>query len=102
MFDLEARNNKIRENGKLTRQKHANQTCKTFKFKIDKSHLIKDQIEWLKMSMVEAKWIYNYMLANDGADTDYKTLTTVTHKDKDICNKADKCLLIKDILGITE
>ena len=55
MFDLEARNNKIRENGKLTRQKRANQTCKTFKFKIDKSHLRKDQIEWLKMSMVEAK-----------------------------------------------
>ena len=83
MFDLEARNNKIRENGKLTRQKRANQTCKTFKFKIDKSHLRKDQIEWLKMSMVEAKWIYNYMLANNGTDTDYKTLTTVTHKDKD-------------------
>ena len=83
MFDLEARNNKIRENGKLTRQKRANQTCKTFKFKIDKSHLRKDQIEWFKMSMVEAKWIYNYMLANDGTDTDYKTLTTVTHKDKD-------------------
>ena len=35
MFDLEARNNKIRENGKLTRQKRVNQTCKTFKFKID-------------------------------------------------------------------
>ena len=72
MFDLEARNNKIRENGKLTRQKRANQTCKTFKFKIDKSHLRKDQIEWLKMSMVEAKWIYNYMLANNGTDTDTK------------------------------
>lgn len=86
MFDLKARNNKIRENGKLTRQKRVNQTCKTFKFKIDKSHLRKDQIEWLKMSMVEAKWIYNYILANNGTDTDYKTLNTVTHKDK---NKND-------------
>ena len=48
MFDLEARNNKIRENGKLTRQKRANQTCKTFKFKIDYKNLNKKQKEiWL-------------------------------------------------------
>ena len=35
--------------------------------------------------------------------TVYNAFTDIlTHKDKDICNKADKCLLIKDILGITE
>ena len=35
--------------------------------------------------------------------TVYNAFTDIlTHKDKDIMNKADKCLLIKDILGIIE
>ena len=59
------RNKKIRENGKATRLKHANQTCKSFIFKIDYFNCNKKQQEAIKMMFVEAKWIYNYLLAND-------------------------------------
>ena len=36
------------------------------------------------MMFVEAKWIYNYLLANDLVyNCDYKDLNFVMHKDKD-------------------
>lgn len=77
------KNKKIANTMKETYVKRKSQICKCFKFKIDKSNLSKDQANRLKMLFVEAKWIYNYILANYGIDTDYKTLKTVTHKDKD-------------------
>lgn len=84
MFDLSERNRKIKEHGAETRRKRRSQTCKTFKFKVNKSHLRKEQKEYLKMSLVEAKWIYNHILSQDDTfNIDYKTLSTVVHKDKD-------------------
>ena len=78
------RNRKIRENGKATRLKRANQTCKSFIFKIDYNNCNKKQQEAIKMMFVEAKWIYNYLLANDLIyNCDYKDLNFVIHKDKD-------------------
>lgn len=78
------RNRKIRENGKATRLKRANQTCKSFIFKIDYNNCNKKQQEAIKMMFVEAKWIYNYLLANDMIyNCDYKDLNFVIHKDKD-------------------
>lgn len=48
-----------------------------------------------------------YVDIHQGVQTDmfnvYNAFTEIlTHKDKDIMNKADKCLLIKDILGIRD
>ena len=78
------RNKKIRENGKATRLKHANQTCKSFIFKIDYFNCNKKQQEAIKIMFIEAKWIYNYLLANDLVyNCDYKDLNFVMHKDKD-------------------
>ena len=42
------KNNAIREAIRATRIKRKSQTCKTFKFKIDKSSLSKSQSEALK------------------------------------------------------
>ena len=82
-MDLQARNNLIRENGKQTRLKRKSQICKTFKFKVDKSNLTSQQREAIKMMFVEAKWLYNYLLAKgDVYNIDYKTLNVITHKDK--------------------
>lgn len=78
------RNKKIRENGKATRLKRANQTCKSFKFKIDYLNCNKKQKEAIKMMFVEAKWIYNYILAeNIITSCNYKDLNVIIHKDKD-------------------
>jgi putative transposase len=68
---------------RLTLLKRNSQICKTFKFKVDKSRLNCSQKEGLKMLLVEAKWIYNYIISTDSAYsiTD-KDLKVITRKDK--------------------
>lgn len=81
------KNKNISNTMRETYAKRKFQTCKCFKFKVDKSNLSKIQAQQLKMQFVEAKWIYNYLLSQDNIYSfDYKNLTTITHKDK---NKND-------------
>lgn len=54
-----AKNKRIKEAGKATREKRKSQIRKVFTVKIDISRLNKTQKEQLKMIFVEAKWIYN-------------------------------------------
>ena len=83
-MDLKERNRRIAEAGRATRLKRKSQECKTFKFKVDRSSLTKLQAEQLKMQFIEAKWIYNYIIASDNIMSfDYKALVDITHKDKD-------------------
>ena len=81
-----AKNMRIREHGKLTRQKRKSQICRVYRVKIDISHLTKQQILHLKMIFVEAKWLYNNVLTfltdHDITEYDSKTLT-VQGLDKD-------------------
>ena len=89
MSSIKDRNNKIREAGIATRARRANQTCKTFKFKIPTNRISKKLQSKLKMMFVESKWIYNYLLSKseeiDIFDIvgNYKNLNVVTHLDKD-------------------
>ena len=82
-----AKNNRIREQGKLTRQKRKSQVCRVYRVKIDVSHLSRQQLLHLKMLFVEAKWLYNdaltFMHDNDINEYDSKTLT-VHGLDKDM------------------
>lgn len=77
------KNKQIAETMHLTLLKRNSQICKTFKFKVDKSRLNCSQKEGLKMLLVEAKWIYNYIISTDSAYsiTD-KDLKVITRKDK--------------------
>ena len=82
------KNQTIRESNARTRLKRKSQSCRTFKFKVDKSHLSSHQKESLKMFFVESKRIYNYLITEmkngkDIFDYDYKTLKTITYLDKD-------------------
>ena len=82
------KNQTIRESNARTRLKRKSQSCRTFKFKVDKSHLSHSQFESLKMFFVESKRIYNYLITEmkngkDIFDYDYKTLKTITYLDKD-------------------
>ena len=81
-----AKNNRIREQGKLTREKRKSQVCRVYRVKIDISHLNEAQQTHLKMLFVEAKWLYNDILtfSHDHDINDYDTTTHTVHGlDKD-------------------
>ena len=81
-----AKNNRIREQGKLTREKRKSQVCRVYRVKIDISHLNGAQQTHLKMLFVEAKWLYNDILtfSHDHDINDYDTTTHTVHGlDKD-------------------
>ena len=81
-----AKNTRIREKGKETRQKRKSQICRVYRVKIDISHLNEAQRLRLKMLFVEAKWLYNDVLTFliDHDINDYDTTTQIVHGlDKD-------------------
>ena len=87
-MDRISKNIKIKESIKSTRLKRRSQSCKTYRFKVDKSSLNRAQKESLKMFFVEAKRVYNYLLSeiNSGKDLysyDYKNLKDIKYLDKD-------------------
>ena len=58
------KNEQIKASIVKTALKRKSQICRVFKVKIDESKLSKRQKEELKMLFVEAKWFYNWLLAN--------------------------------------
>ena len=81
-----AKNNRIREQCKLTRDKRKTQICRVYRVKIDISHLNEAQRVHLKMLFVEAKWLYNDALTftQEHDISDYNTATHTVHGlDKD-------------------
>ncbi len=80
------KNNRIREQGRQTREKHKSQICRVYCVKIDISHLNEAQKVHLKMLFVEAKWLYNdaltFMSEHDINDYD-TSIRTVHGLDKD-------------------
>ena len=62
-----------KQSRQLTKEARKDKEIKIYKLKVDRSHLSKQRYQHLKMLFVEAKWIYNYMLANECIfDYDYK------------------------------
>ena len=87
-MDLKEKNRILSERASNTRQRHKEMSCITRTFKIDYSHLRLDQRESLKMMFVEAKWVYNSILASlkDGkklSEINYKDYNKVSHYTKD-------------------
>ena len=81
-----AKNNRIREQVKLTREKRKGQMCRVYRVKIDISHLNEAQKTHLKMLFVEAKWLYNDALTftQEHDINDYDTTAHTVHGlDKD-------------------
>ena len=81
-----AKNNRIREKVKQTKQKRKSKVCRVFCVKIDTSHLNEKQKLHMKMLFVEAKWLYNnaltFMKDHDVNEYDTK-IQTVNGLDKD-------------------
>ena len=81
-----AKNNRIREQGRLTREKRKGQLCRVYRVKIDISHLNEAQKLHMKMLFVEAKRLYNFALSfmNEHDINDFDTkISTVQCLDKD-------------------
>ncbi|NPA53718.1 MAG: transposase [Aquificae bacterium] len=55
---------KIKESLKKTKEKRKNQIAKVYQLKISYSNLNKQQKQWLKRVFLEAKWLYNYVIAD--------------------------------------
>jgi len=55
---------KIKETLKKTKEKRKNQIPKVYQLKISYSNLNKQQKQWLEKAFLEAKWLYNYTLAD--------------------------------------
>ncbi len=55
---------KIKESLKKTKEKRKNQIPKVYQLKISYSNLNKEQKQWLERVFLEAKWLYNYTVAN--------------------------------------
>ncbi|MDO8640875.1 MAG: transposase [Nitrosarchaeum sp.] len=88
---------KIKQTLKETKLKRRSQRCKVFTLKIDYSRLNAKEREQLKMFFVEAKWLYNNILAsNDPFHYDYKNHTvTILNKDKQPEQRQLKFLSVK-------
>ena len=94
-----AKNTKPTQTYAATLARRESQTCRMFKTKVQRNKLNASQTETLKMLFVEAKWMYNHILAlskQDGSDVfslKYTELGTVTHYDKDgneICSELSR------------
>lgn len=59
------RNRKIKESGKATRERRANMDCRVFSVKIQENRLSKAKLEKLTRCFLEAKWLYNAILATE-------------------------------------
>lgn len=58
------KNEQIKASIAKTSQRRKSQICRVYKVKIDESRLSVKQKEQLKMLFIEAKWFYNWLLAN--------------------------------------
>ena len=65
-----AKSKAIAETRKATKAKRKTQICKVREMKVIKNKLSKEQAEHLRLLFLEAKWFYNYMLANPSLRND--------------------------------
>ena len=77
----EERNRKIKESGKATRERRANMDCRVFSVKIQENKLSKAKSEKLKRCFLEAKWLYNAILATETLTIEDTSIVQVKVKD---------------------
>lgn len=77
----EERNRKIKENGKATRERRANMDCRVFSVKIQENRLSNAKREKLKRCFLEAKWLYNAILATETLTLENTSSVQVKVKD---------------------
>jgi len=78
-----SKNEAIKASLKATKARRRHQCCRVFTVKLDTSHLNRETLHQLRMLFLEAKWLYNHILAQPNVfELDYK-LSAVPVKVKD-------------------
>ena len=79
MYD--ERNRKIRENGKVTRERRSHMDCRVISVKIQENRLSKAKLEKLKRCFLEGKWLYNAIVATETSSLEDTSTVQVKVKD---------------------
>ncbi len=87
---------KIKESLKKTKEKRKNQIVKVDQLKISYSNLNKEQKQWLERVFLEAKWLYNYCIADI-----QNRLNSKTEKANKVEVKTPKGIEIRDIICLS-
>ena len=90
------KNKKIKESLKKTKERRKNQIPKTYQFKISYSNLNNYQKQWLERVFLEAKWLYNYTIA----DIENR-LNSQTEKIKQVEVKTPQGIETRDIICLS-
>lgn len=61
----EERNRKIRENGKVTRERRSQMDCRVISVKVQENRLSKAKLEKIIRCFLEVKWLYNAVVASE-------------------------------------
>jgi transposase len=80
---MNTKNQNIKLSIEATKKRRQTQVCKTYICKIDKSHLSKDKLNFLRKLFIEAKWLYNYQLSLDNIFDIPDNIKEVTILNKD-------------------
>ena len=89
-MDRLAKNQKIKETGKATRERRKDMLCRVFEVKVDLSRMSKSQRNDVNTLFREAKWFRNAYLADNGLSDKSKTVKV---KVKDIFEERELTLL---------
>lgn len=78
---LEERNRKIKEHGKATRERRSHMDCRVVFVKIQENRLSKAKLEKLYRCFLEAKWLYNAVVATETLSLEDTSSVQVKVKD---------------------
>ena len=77
----EEKNLKIKESGKVTRERHSQMDCRVISAKVQENRLSEAKLEKLRRCFHEAKWLYNAVVATDSLSLDNTKNVQVKVKD---------------------
>ena len=77
----EKRNRKIRENGKATRERRSNMDCRAISVKTQENRLSKAKLGKLIRFFLEAKWLYNAIIASETLTLEDTSIVKIKVKD---------------------
>ena len=78
-----SKNEVIKASVKATKARRRHQACRVFTVKLDRSHLNRETLHQLSMLFLEAKWLYNHILAQPNAFEVASKLSAVLVKVKE-------------------
>ena len=77
----EEKNLRIKESLRVTKERHSHMDCRVFSVKVQENRLSKAKLEKLKRCFLEAKWLYNAVIATEALTLDDTSTVQVKVKD---------------------